>query len=216
MMKDLRQNNGSSSILVIILLVVLLVFGVAVLTTALSNQRLAQKKQQWVMEYYQLEGNLMEELASYDRILIETANQARDYIESDAYVMDYPSADISDENVYNAIYKATYYHYVIENLNEAIQSIDTASLYINSLSYDDIISGMDLSIGSLSFQVVQDSEPARYLTMSIDLLLPTDIDVSRDGNMIYRYSIARLNQSQELQPLDEGIEFEDPFENPFE
>lgn len=47
-------------------MVVLMVFGLTILTTTLSNQTLSEKKQQWLVDYYELEGNVAEKLADVD------------------------------------------------------------------------------------------------------------------------------------------------------
>lgn len=48
------------------LMVVLMMFGIAILSTTLSNQKLSEKKQEWVNEYYSLETKVAEELAAID------------------------------------------------------------------------------------------------------------------------------------------------------
>lgn len=67
MKKILRSRKGSSSILVILLLVVLVVFGIAALTTALSNLRLGQKAAQFSGSYYAVEGEAQRRYAQIDK-----------------------------------------------------------------------------------------------------------------------------------------------------
>jgi len=55
MKRILTSKKGASSILVVLLLVVLVVFGIAALTTALSNLRLGQKNAEWSTAYYTAE-----------------------------------------------------------------------------------------------------------------------------------------------------------------
>lgn len=68
-MKILKNRNGSTSVLIIMLMVVLMVFGLAVLTTTLSNEKLSLKKQNWLKEYYSLESNVALQLAELDEKL---------------------------------------------------------------------------------------------------------------------------------------------------
>lgn len=62
-----KSRKGASSILVILLLVVLVVFGIAALTTALSNVRLGQKAADWNDKYYSAEAKANEMYAQIDR-----------------------------------------------------------------------------------------------------------------------------------------------------
>jgi Tfp pilus assembly protein PilX len=65
--KTLSSKKGASSIMVMLMLVVLVVFGVAALTTALSNIRLGQKVQGWNTKYYAAEGEANERYAKIDK-----------------------------------------------------------------------------------------------------------------------------------------------------
>ena len=48
------------------LMIVLMVFGLAILTTTLSNRNLSEKKQEWLKNYYKLESKVALELAEID------------------------------------------------------------------------------------------------------------------------------------------------------
>lgn len=67
MKRILTSKKGASSILVILLLVVLVVFGIAALTTALSNLRLGQKNAEWSTAYYTAEAQAQERYAKIDQ-----------------------------------------------------------------------------------------------------------------------------------------------------
>lgn len=67
MIRLMKNKKGASSILVILLLVVLVVFGVAALTTALSNVRLGQKVVDWNEKYYAAEAQANEMYAEIDK-----------------------------------------------------------------------------------------------------------------------------------------------------
>ncbi|MBT3320410.1 MAG: hypothetical protein HN948_07090 [Clostridia bacterium] len=69
MIKLMRSKKGASSILVILLLIVLVVFGVAALTTALSNVRLGQKVVDWNEKYYAAEAQANEVYAQIDSVV---------------------------------------------------------------------------------------------------------------------------------------------------
>jgi hypothetical protein len=64
--KMLSSKKGASSIMVMLMLVVLVVFGIAALTTALSNMRLGQKVVDWNEKYYGAEGTANERYAIID------------------------------------------------------------------------------------------------------------------------------------------------------
>lgn len=68
-MNILKNKKGSSSVLIIMLLVVLMMFGLAILTTTLSNKNLSTRKQEWINDYYKLESNVSIELAEFDNKL---------------------------------------------------------------------------------------------------------------------------------------------------
>lgn len=65
-MKILKNKDGSTSVLIIMFMVVLMMFGIAILSTTLSNQKLSEKKQEWVNDYYNLESKVALELAIVD------------------------------------------------------------------------------------------------------------------------------------------------------
>lgn len=73
MINIIKSKKGASSILVILLLVVLVVFGVAALTTALSNVRLGQKVTEWNDKYYAAEAQANERFAQIDNA-VKTAS----------------------------------------------------------------------------------------------------------------------------------------------
>ncbi len=85
--KVMSSKKGASSIMVILLLVVLVVFGIAALTTALSNFRLGQKVSDWNTKYYAAEGDANERFAMIDKAVEEgfstnTDNNAQSIAES--------------------------------------------------------------------------------------------------------------------------------------
>lgn len=65
--KNIFSEKGASSIMVVLLLVVLLVFGIAALTTALSNARLGQKVDDWDDKYYAAEKEANVDYAEIDK-----------------------------------------------------------------------------------------------------------------------------------------------------
>lgn len=73
-----KSRKGASSILVILLLVVLVVFGIAALTTALSNVRLGQKTADWNDKYYAAEAKANEIYAQIDKAVASCFDGAAD------------------------------------------------------------------------------------------------------------------------------------------
>jgi len=75
-MNLLRSKNGSSSVLIIMLLVVLMMFGLAIVSTSLSNKSLSDRKHTWMDDYYTLESNVALKLAEIDHKIQEVKEQA--------------------------------------------------------------------------------------------------------------------------------------------
>ncbi|MBI9015537.1 MAG: hypothetical protein JEZ08_25185 [Clostridiales bacterium] len=64
--KILNNNQGATSVLIIMLLVVLMIFSLTILTTTLSNESLSDKKNEWLIDYYELESKVALSLAEID------------------------------------------------------------------------------------------------------------------------------------------------------
>lgn len=90
-MKILKNKEGSTSVLIIMLLVVLMMFGVAILTTTLSNESLSNKKVEWLQDYYQIESKVAFELADIDH-QIQTIKEILYEKELEAYGTSYKQA----------------------------------------------------------------------------------------------------------------------------
>ncbi len=58
-----QKKKGSTSILIVIMMVVLMVLGLAIMTTALSNKSLSDKKIDWKTDYYALESKANQVIA---------------------------------------------------------------------------------------------------------------------------------------------------------
>ena len=78
--KLMSSKKGASSIMVILLLVVLVVFGIAALTTALSNLRLGNKVADWNTKYYAAEGIANERFAMIDKAIEENFDSGAEKI----------------------------------------------------------------------------------------------------------------------------------------
>ncbi len=81
MKRILTSKKGASSILVVLLLVVLVVFGIAALTTSLSNLRLGQKSAEWNTGYYTAEAQAQECYANIDKAVHDAFDSGEDDIE---------------------------------------------------------------------------------------------------------------------------------------
>ncbi len=82
MKRVLASKKGASSILVVLLLVVLVVFGIAALTTSLSNLRLGQKSAEWNTGYYTAEAQAQECYAHIDKAVHDAFDSTEDDIEA--------------------------------------------------------------------------------------------------------------------------------------
>ncbi len=74
MTKQINKQKGTSSALIVIMMVVLIVFGLAIFTTSLSNLRLANKKHDWIKNYYSLEEKTMTTIAKIDNAVNKQAS----------------------------------------------------------------------------------------------------------------------------------------------
>ena len=219
---SLRDNKGASSIMVIIMMVVLLVFGLAILTTSLSNQRLAQRKQNWLSEYYGLEGKAQEEIALFDGILIDAEAKTRSYLESDTYMDDYMLDLPLDDRTYPRIYALVYNDYAIEGLSKAIAGRSDAVLYHVEPDFFGVLEGRSVPTSKLEFSVaMEDGNYGKHIQITMELLAANSENLTDDHQIINRYSITRHTQQQEPFQYDDSLDFENPFDeedgfgNPF-
>ncbi len=74
--KSMRSKKGSTSILIVVMMVVLTVLGLAIMTTALSNKRLSDKKMEWKTDYYALESSA-NRIISQIMLEIDAINQKK-------------------------------------------------------------------------------------------------------------------------------------------
>jgi len=104
MKRILTSKKGASSILVVLLLVVLVVFGIAALTTALSNLRLGQKNAEWSTAYYTAEAQGQECYAKIDQAVHDAFDSGENDIEeaivSRLEALDFDAlTEVSDETM---------------------------------------------------------------------------------------------------------------------
>jgi len=108
MNKILKSKKGASSILVMLLLVVLVVFGVAALTTALSNVRLGQKTADWNDKYYAADAKANEMYAQLDKslsdALLKKELSSKDPSTDVTEFMEYPAFEVLTETQNDIIY----------------------------------------------------------------------------------------------------------------
>ena len=98
-----KSEKGASSILVILLLVVLVVFGVAALTTALSNVRLGQKTADWNDKYYSADAKANEVYAQIDRTAAQWQEKGNPSDNELSSIANDLNVDIQTEKTNNAI-----------------------------------------------------------------------------------------------------------------
>ncbi|MCH4889721.1 hypothetical protein EZV73_19215 [Acidaminobacter sp. JC074] len=63
------DNKGMTSILVLVFMTVILLLGISTVIASLSNQKLANKKETWQVEYYELETLVQRQLVQVDETL---------------------------------------------------------------------------------------------------------------------------------------------------
>ena len=97
--KTLASKKGSSSILVIMLMVVLVVFGIAALTTALSNMRLGQKAAEYTDSWYAAEATASERFADVDKAVSATNGSVKDVFNALAELDFDTQASMDDSNI---------------------------------------------------------------------------------------------------------------------
>ena len=103
MNKIFKSEKGASSILVILLLVVLVVFGVAALTTALSNVRLGQKTADWNDKYYAADAKANEVYAQIDKAVEQWQSQTDQSDDMLYSIADNLNVDMQQQSKENAI-----------------------------------------------------------------------------------------------------------------
>lgn len=206
---SLKDNQGASSILVIVMMVVLLVFGLAVLTTSLSNVRLGNRKKAWLADYYTLEGEAMAAIADYDHILAKAMERAPEHALSDDFLSRYGLQATASDEVRSSYEVAAYMDLAIEGLTQAIAGNQSAALYHGDMDIDAFISGTAAAPIELRFAVtLPDSDHNK--SIQVTMAIP-----GANGN---RYSLQRFVQSQDAFDYDDGLNFDDPFgeNDPFE
>lgn len=219
----LTEENGASAILVIIMMVVLLVFGLAVLTTSLSNVRLGERKKAWLSEYYLLEAEAAMELAYIDGLLLQAEAQTHSYMASDAYVDDYmldgPVAGASRQQIFALAYDDA----VMTLLSQATESNDAMVFYYSPQDMEAVMDGQPLETSRLDLDIeLPESKYDKHIQITLSLLSPQGETIRDDGSMKRRYIISSHVQQQEAFRYDDSFDFEDPFQedstdaNPFE
>ncbi len=218
----LKDTRGASSILVIVMMVVLLVFGLAVLTTSLSNVRLGERKRAWLTEYYALEGVSESEMSKIDGLLLQAEASARAYIETDDYMDDYMIDGPLSTSLKQQIFALAYNDTMGELISDSIAGQEDASLYLATPDIEAITNGASIDASRLNFSVaLPKSNYDKHLQLTMELLAANPDNVTEDFRLINRYLVIRHTQQQQAFEYDESIDFDDPFEeegtgeNPF-
>lgn len=223
--KLIKDERGSSSILVIILMVVLLVFGLAVLTTSLSNLRLSEKKRNWLDDYYSVEAKAWYRIAVVDQLLIESAEEANSMVRSGDYMDIYMLDEATNLDELYGVFAYVYQDIAQTTLRNYIESDPTSVLM---MSYDNAIKvngGYEIPTTTLTFNVASDeSDYPKHIEVTLDILIPTESNTEENLVMMKRYDIKGFVEWQPPFEYDSGIDFGDPFEeegiidgeNPFE
>jgi len=208
-----KYDEGSSSILVILLMVVMMVFGLAVLTTSLSNIRLAEKKQDWLHDYYNLEGLVEEKIGELDQILLGVQEASIDYLINDTYLLnDRGDSDLellTDQQLFSFIYMEL----LQARLSHAIKGDKSLALYMANYDFGDIRNGYVLKPSYIEFDTRHlEGDYPKHITVTLALLPPNPDNIGENYHLLNRYDITSYYQWQDAFEYDDAFEFEDLFD----
>jgi len=190
MIRMLRSERGSTSILVVIFMIVLMIFGLSILTTSISNTRLAEKKRVWLSEYYLLEGYTARELAMLDNIITKNKNETVTDLEN----------SLIDEDARSQVY-----------IKKIIEDLENQGYWVSLLESElekELVVYLEIK--------ENDSEIPKHLSLDLKLIIPDDLLSDDDFLNNANFEIAGHTEWQKPFDFEESIKFEDPFENPFE
>lgn len=153
---------------VVLLTVVLLLFGVGVLTITLSNENLAERKQAWIHEYYNLEGQMAEEFSK----VYMTLKAIQDTLEdSDHLLEDYKN---QIQNNYEVSIEKDH-HYISLEVPESGDHFLRAKLEITmpsaAMSYEEFYEKVPLRL--FPTKKIEDSLNMKTFHLKIHLFLMT-------------------------------------------
>lgn len=210
----LEDEKGSSSILVIIMMVVLMVFGLAVLTTSLSNLRLSEKKRDWLQDYYNLEIEVDKKIATIDALLIKAEIDTEIAISEGSYIDDYMlDAPLNDWS-YSTISKLVYKELSTEALLAYIANDPSASLTINDMDMDDLLMGAEISPSLLTFDTsLANLEYSKHITVTMAIEPRSSNNLDDSNKLLQRFTIKNYTQWQDPFEYEDALDFDDPFDN---
>ncbi len=212
-MINFKNEKGASSVLVIIMMVVLLVFGLAVLTTSLSNVRLSDRKKAWLEDYYTLEADVETTIANYDGLLKEAEFMALAYIDTNDYEEDYMIDGPLEGPLRQQVFAIAYHDYVVEFISNAIAGDENATFYVMDIDMDDILSGELIKPMELTFDVASKlGDYPKHIQVSMAINGANPLNINEDMSLINRYSLVRYKQWQDAFEYDDSIDFDDPFD----
>jgi len=204
-----KHQEGSSSILVIILMVVMMVFGLAVLTTSLSNKRLAEKKQDWLHDYYNLEGLVEEKIGKVDQILLGVQKEGIDYMTDGSITLDYNMDTLTKQQIFSYIYMEL----LKERLSYAIKGDQSLALYMSDYDLNDLKNNYNLKPSYIEFDSYHlEGDYPKHITVTLALLPPNSDNLKENYQLINRYDITGYYQWQEAFQYDDMFEFDDAFD----
>jgi len=214
---SLSNNKGASSILVIILMVVLMIFGLAILTTSLANQRLATKKRAWLVDYYQLEGAVEITLAHIDEQLQSSYLHTNDYLSTNNYITDYllDAPVISEQSPY--LQALVYMDYVTEaltNYTTLPNSTCSFTFQPSTYNYQEVLNGKPIQPSTLIFDQVLDTDTTlpypKHIQVTLSILSLNQISLQE--NTFKPYQIIQYLEWQPPFDYEDRLKFENPFD----
>ncbi|HAS73252.1 MAG TPA: hypothetical protein DCS67_03815 [Clostridiales bacterium UBA8960] len=192
----------------------MMVFGLAVLTTSLSNIRLAEKKQDWLHDYYNLEGLVEEKIGKLDQILLDVQEASIDYLINDTYLLnDRGDSDLerlTDQQLFSFIYMEL----LQARLSHAIKGDQSLALYMADYDLGDIRNGYVLKPSYFEFDTrhLEGGYP-KQITVTLAILPPNPDNIGDNYHLLNRYDITSYYQWQDAFEYDDAFEFEDIFDD---
>lgn len=185
-MKILKSDRGSTSILVVIFMIVLMIFGLSILTTAISNTKLAEKKREWLTNYYKLEEEVAFELKDIDIIINDIKRDSLENYNTDS------------------------------NLKRSDFFYESLLQELPMLGYDIYVSEIDTEkVLMVNFDLKEDSGVIpKHIFVELKIIIPENELSEGDFIGLTNYEIKTHKEWQEPFEYKESIKFEDPFENP--
>lgn len=224
MMTRIKNNQGATSVLVVVMMVVLIVFGLAVLTTSLANLRLADKKKQWLSEYYNLESLVAIEQSKVHQIIEDIRESVVLYVKDEAYREQqnnmaghrYVRALYNEQKDFTtqelqSIRALLYYHELLKELSVYIEDTPKASVRTSTYEVETFMEKAYLNPVILEYDIAEDfGEYPKHIAIRLDIQMPDMLTSEETFISMKAFEVVKHAQWQPAFDIDEGFDFEDP------